>query len=233
MACDTDSVLTWGPGDLPVSRVYDDPYFSGLDGLAEKRHVFLQGNRLPQRWVGATGFAIGELGFGTGLAVLAAWALWQQLAAPGAVLRVTSFEIAPLPGPAIARALAPWPELAPLTARLLGVWRGAGRYDLGDLVLDLVPGDARQTVPKWDGRADAWFLDGFAPTRNPQMWEPDLLAAVHARTVPGGTFATYSAAGALRRNLAKLGYNVTKIQGFGPKRDMTVGVRPDMYQTGT
>ncbi len=124
----------------------------------------------------------------------------------------------------MARALAPWPELAPLAASLLAAWRtGAREIRLPGLCLRVVEGDARATVPAWTDAADAWFLDGFSPARNPEMWEPGLLAAVAARTAPGGTCATYSAAGAMRADLARAGFDVTRAPGFGAKRHMTRG----------
>lgn len=218
--------LDWRDGNLPVSRRYDDPFYGGADGLAEKRHVFLDGNDLGTRFAGARDFVLAELGFGTGLTVLAAWALWRARAHPGAVLRVTSFEQAPLPRQDLARALGRWPELARETAALVAVWTGAGRYRLEGLDLEIVSGDARDRVPGWDGIAQAWCLDGFAPSRNPQMWEPGLIAAVFARTAPGGTAATYSAAGTVRHRLAAAGFAVVRTPGHGRKRHMTRATRP-------
>ncbi|MCL5777417.1 tRNA (5-methylaminomethyl-2-thiouridine)(34)-methyltransferase MnmD [Limibaculum sp. FT325] len=222
--------LLWEPGprgEVPVSRRHGDPFYARTDGFAEARHVFLDGNRLPGRWHGGLrSFRIAELGFGTGLNVLAAWHLWRERAAPGAVLTVTSFELAPLAPADMARALAAFPELSDLAARLLAVWDGRGGvFDLGGLALEVVEGDARRTVPRWTGCADAWFLDGFAPSRNPQMWEPALLSAVAARMAPGATLATYSAAGAVRRALAAAGLVVGKRPGFGAKREMCIAAR--------
>lgn len=218
--------LIWRAGDLPFSARFGDPYFSAADGLAEARHVFLGGCGLPGGWAGLPAFRVAELGFGTGLGFLAARALWRQTRAPGAVLHVTSFELWPLPGADMLRALARWTELAPLAAELAAAWRPAGgRFDFGDTCLDLVVGDARETVPGWTGVADAWFLDGFAPRRNPEMWEPALIRAVFDRTAPGGRLATYSSAGAVRRALAASGFVVATCPGFGPKREMTVALR--------
>jgi tRNA U34 5-methylaminomethyl-2-thiouridine-forming methyltransferase MnmC len=217
--------LDWRDG-VPVSRRWGDPYYSLADGLAETRHVFLKGNRLPERFAGARGFRVAELGFGTGLGFLAAWALWRRLAAPGAVLRYTAFEIAPLPREDMARALSAWPGLAPLAAELLAARRGAGVTELPGARLEVIGGDARETLPRWQGSAEAWFLDGFAPARNPEMWEPALLAAVAARMTPGGTLATYTAAGAVRRALAAAGVEVARRPGFGVKRHMSVGHLP-------
>lgn len=219
--------LSWAEHDVPVSLRFADPYYSAADGLAEARHVFLAGNGLPAAWVGRPRFRIAELGFGTGLNVLAARQLWRETRAAGARLQVTSFELAPLGRAEIARALARWPGLASVAAELLDAWTPAGgRFDFGDTVLDVVTGDARETVPRWQGPADAWFLDGFAPARNPELWEPALLQAVHDRTAPGGSFATYTAAGAVRRALAAAGFEVARRPGFGPKRAMTAGHRP-------
>jgi tRNA U34 5-methylaminomethyl-2-thiouridine-forming methyltransferase MnmC len=226
---DTPPAILWRDGTLPISPAHDDPYYSALDGLAESRHVFLAGTALPERMAGAERFALAELGFGTGLNLLAAWRLWRGTARPGAVLDYTAFEIAPLSAGQMARALGRWPELAPLAGALIAAWPPPpdGRIALDGLRLELVRGDARQTVPRWPGAADAWFLDGFAPARNPEMWEPELLAAVFARTLPGGRAATYAAAGAVRRGLAAAGFEVTRAKGFGPKREMLAARRPD------
>ena len=221
---DADAKIRWEDGEVPVSSRFDDPYYSRGDGLAETRHVFLDGNRLAERFAGAQGFAIAELGFGTGLNCLAAAALWARRAAPGAVLRYTAFELYPLAAGEIARALAPWPELSALADALVAGWPGE-RIALPGVDLRIVPGDARETVSRWAGRADAWFLDGFAPARNPEMWERDLLRAVRDRTVPGGTFATYAAAGRVRRALQAAGFEVARLPGYGRKREMLAGRR--------
>ncbi|MEM7498926.1 MAG: tRNA (5-methylaminomethyl-2-thiouridine)(34)-methyltransferase MnmD [Pseudomonadota bacterium] len=227
-----------GPGPVPFSRRYDDPFYAPADGLAETRHVYLDGNDLPARWAeggAGEGFRLGELGFGAGLATLAAWSLWRKRAVPGAVLEHVSFEEAPLGRPALARALGPFPALRLEAAELLGAWPdtppsdGAIRLDLGDLRLEVRIGDARVRVPSFalEQRAvDAWFLDGFAPARNPEMWEPLLLAAVARATRPGGTVATYTAAGAVRRALGAAGFAMEKRPGYGRKRDMLAGRLP-------
>ena len=219
----TSAPLDWratAGGEVPVSTLFDDPYYSLQGGLDETRHVFLDGNGLPDRVTGP--FHIAELGFGTGLNLLTTWAVW-----PDSPLTFTSFEAHPLDPDDMARALAAFPVLAPLAARLLEVWQpGAGPVRLSDHVtLHVILGDARQTLPAWDGTADAWYLDGFAPARNPALWEPALLAQVHAHTAPGGTAATYSAAGHVRRGLADAGFTVTRLPGYGAKRHMTRAVR--------
>ncbi|MEM9045477.1 MAG: tRNA (5-methylaminomethyl-2-thiouridine)(34)-methyltransferase MnmD [Pseudomonadota bacterium] len=212
--------ITWRDG-VPISRRFDDPYYTLSDGLAETEHVFLAGNALSERWEGAREAHVAELGFGTGLNFLAAWRLWRRVATPGALLTFTSFERYPLTKEEMQRSLSNWPSL-PFEA-LLDCWPFEGCVNFGDCRLELVLGDARETLPTWQGRAEAWFLDGFAPARNPELWGADLLAQVAAHTSPGGTFATYTAAGHVRRALKEAGFNVRRIPGFAHKRHMSVG----------
>lgn len=218
---DQQAVVEWRDGGVPVSVRFDDPYFSLQDGLAETRHVFLAGNDLPGRF--RDGFHIAELGFGTGLNLLTAWQAWAGTGRAG-VLHFTSFEAFPMGAEDMARALAAFPALAAWRDRLLAAWHGPGRYDLGEVRLEVVGGDARQSLPGWTGRADAWFLDGFAPARNPELWEPELMRGIARHTAEGGTVASYSAAGHVRRALQEAGFDVTRAPGFGRKRHMTRGV---------
>jgi tRNA U34 5-methylaminomethyl-2-thiouridine-forming methyltransferase MnmC len=209
--------LDWQGGVVPVSRRFDDPYFSLADGLAETRHVFLAGNGLPGRF--RDGFAIAELGFGTGLNLLA-----TRLAAGGRALSYTSFEAFPMASADISRALDAFPEVRAVADDFLAHWAtGARRFTLDAITVDVVIGDARQTLPRWQGRADAWFLDGFSPAKNPELWSDTLMAEVAGHTAPGGTFATYTAAGHVRRSLAAVGFVVERLPGHGRKRHMTAG----------
>jgi len=211
--------LTWTATGTPVSARFGDPYFTDGAGLDEARHVFLAGNGLPERL--RDGFPVAELGFGTGLNLLALLSAWEG---PGRV-RFTSFEAFPLSADAMARALAPFD--LPLAAELVAAWAGsAGRvreFELAGAEVRVMVGDARATLPAWQGRAEAWFLDGFAPARNPELWEPALMAEVARHTAPGGTFATYTAAGAVRRALEAAGFAVERRAGFGHKRHMSAG----------
>lgn len=215
---DQRAELTWRDGGVPVSEQFDDPYFSLENGLEETRHVFLAGNELPARF--RPGFHIAELGFGTGLNLLTAWALWEQSGQPGA-LRFTTFEAFPMAPDDMARALAAFPSLAPWAERFLAVWTGTGAVALETLDFEMIEGDARATLPGWAGRADAWFLDGFSPAKNPELWGEDLLAEVARHTAPGGTAATYTAAGFVRRGLEAAGFAVERAPGYGRKRHMT------------
>ena len=127
---------------------------------------------------------------------------------------------------AMARALAGYPELDELAVPMVAAFEtGALDFEGDGLSLRVIHGDARQTLPAWSDQADAWFLDGFSPAKNPELWEPALLAAVAERTATGGTLATYSAAGAVRRALSDAGLTVERIPGFGRKRHMTVARR--------
>ena len=216
---DQTDQITWRDGGVPVSTLFDDPFFSLDDGVAETRHVFLDGNDLPGRF--RDGFNIAELGFGTGLNLLVAWQAWQRAGIDG-TLHFSSFEAFPMGAEDMARAHAAFPEFADLSRQLLAVWTPAGgSFDLPGLQVKVVIGDARGTVPAWAGKADAWFLDGFSPAKNPELWSPPLMEALARCTTPGGTAATYTAAGFVRRGLAEAGFQVTRVPGYGRKRHMT------------
>ena len=214
--------LRWEDG-VPVSTEFDDPYYSRVDGLSETRHVFLDGNDLPARWEGRDHFHIAELGFGTGLNFCAAWQAWEKSGATGQ-LAFTSFELHPLKSEAIREALALWPELQDYADRLTSAWKpDGGRMTFGSVSLNVITGDARQTLPHWTEKADAWFLDGFAPSRNPEMWEEGLLKAVARASAPDASFATYTVAGFVLRGLESAGFEIKKRSGFGRKREMLTG----------
>ncbi len=210
--------LEWLDGVIPVSRRFDDPYFSLAGGLAETRHVFLTGNGLPDRL--RPEFQIAELGFGTGLNLLA-----TCLLAPDMPLHYTTFEAYPITAEDMARSHAAFPEGAAVAAPLVEAWaKGQRRFSLGLIEVEVIEADARAALPLWQGKADAWYLDGFSPAKNPELWGEDLMAEVARHTIPGGTFATYTAAGHVRRALTAAGFTVTRAQGFGTKRHMSTGV---------
>jgi tRNA U34 5-methylaminomethyl-2-thiouridine-forming methyltransferase MnmC len=212
--------LEWREDVLPISTRFNDPYFSLANGLDETRHVFLGGNDLPARL--RPGFHIAELGFGTGLNLLATVLVAQT------PIRFTSFEAYPMTALDIARALRAFPEAEAVAGPFLHQWvQGARSFHLGPVAVEVVMGDARETLPQWQGRADAWFLDGFSPAKNPELWSPDLMAEVARHTKPGGTFATYTAAGFVRRGLQAAGFGVERRKGHGHKRHMTAGKLPE------
>lgn len=216
----TDRTL-WRDNGVPVSERFDDPYYSLDNGLAETRHVFLDGNDLPARF--RPGFHIAELGFGTGLNLIAARLAWMASGTPGR-LRFTSFEAFPMPPEDALRALSAFPDAANLaedTTELLADPHKPLIRD--DIEMHLITGDARKTLPAWKDQADAWFLDGFSPAKNPELWGADLMAEVARHTAPGGSFATYTAAGDVRRALVAAGFDVTRVPGYGRKRHMSTG----------
>lgn len=214
--------LEWRDGVVPVSTRFDDPYFSLDNGLAETQHVFLAGNDLPDRF--CDGFHVAELGFGTGLNFLTTWAAWRAAGVPG-LFHFTSFEAYPMASADMETALAAFPSLEGLALQLVAaINRGGDTFQFDDAVLSLVQGDARETLPDWSGSADAWYLDGFSPAKNPELWGADLMRHVAAHTKPQGTAATYTAAGFVRRGLEDAGFAVERIPGFGRKRHMTRAV---------
>jgi len=225
------SDLDWHDGD-PVSRRFGDRYFSRAGAVEETAHVFLQGNRLPERFAAmpaAGRFVVAETGFGTGLNFLCTWRLFERAAPDDAQLDFVSTERYPLTADDIATALVRWPELAPWRARLLAQYAalapGWHRFDFAPqrVRLTLLIGDARETLPALHGLVDAWFLDGFSPARNPQLWEPQLLRTIGRLSAAGASVATYTCAGAVRRGLSDAGFAVRKIAGFGSKREMLTG----------
>ncbi len=217
----------------PRSRLYGDIYFSTEDGLAESRAVFLQGCGLPDRWAGRSRFTVGELGFGTGLNILALLDLWRRARPSGGRLHIFSIEAHPLSAEAAAGVLGAWPELSDLTDLLISRWpgqaRGFHRVDLPELdaTLDLAVMEVGAALSAWTGQADAWFLDGFSPALNPQMWRAEVLELVAARTAPGGRLATFTVAGAVRRGLEAQGLIVAKRPGHGRKRERLEAWRED------
>lgn len=233
----------WLEDGTPFSRAFNDVYFSRDDGRAESRYVFLDHNRLAARWAALpdapdTLFVIHETGFGTGLNFLLAWELWERTAPAAARLVFRSLEAFPLEAGVLARALGRWPELGPRTHRLLAAWPPllpglhTLEFDGGRVTLQLYIGDVREALrqygaeahPELAAKADAWFLDGFAPARNPAMWEEPVMRAVAALSQPGTTLATFTVAAAVRAALSAHGFALERVPGFGRKRDMLTGV---------
>ena len=226
------SPILFDPDGPPRSRLYDDLYYSRDDGLAETRAVFLAGCGLPQRWQGRRRFTVAELGFGTGLNVLALLDLWRAARPAGGHLSIFSVEAHPIGAAEAAAALAAWPELADLAARMTARWPGRRpgfhRVDLPELAatLDVAVMPASDALAAWSGPADAWFLDGFAPAKNPAMWTDALMRQVAERSAPGALAATYTVAGQVRRALGLAGFTVERRPGFGRKRERLVATLP-------
>lgn len=228
-----NNTLIWQEGQ-PVSRHFGDVYFSKASGIDETRHVFLQHNHLPQRWeqLASPLFTIAETGFGTGLNFLCAWQLWQISAPDKARLHFISTEQYPLNHADMAQALSLWPELSEFSEQLLRQYRHLApgwrrmEFEQGRITLTLLIGDARQTLPQLNATVDAWFLDGFSPAKNPEMWQPEIFKEIRRLSKQGATFATFTSAGMVRRGLAEQGFVVEKVAGFGSKRDMLRGHMP-------
>lgn len=219
---DQTANLEWRDGRVPISVQFDDPYFSLDNGLAETRHVFIDGNDLPERL--CDGFHIAELGFGTGLNLLTTLLTWGRVRAEGR-FHFTSFEAFPMAANDLETALKAFPEAYEVAPDLIAAWaKGHTQFETDEMVVNVIIGDAREQLANWNGRADAWFLDGFSPAKNPELWEPSLMQAVADHTIPKGTIATYTAAGFVRRGLEDAGFTITRTPGFGRKRHMTRGV---------
>ncbi|WP_423807624.1 bifunctional tRNA (5-methylaminomethyl-2-thiouridine)(34)-methyltransferase MnmD/FAD-dependent 5-carboxymethylaminomethyl-2-thiouridine(34) oxidoreductase MnmC [Photobacterium damselae] len=235
-----NAVLDWNELGTPVSNDFDDVYFSNANGLEETRYVFLQQNGLPDRWndFSRRRFVVAETGFGTGLNFLA---LWQQFKAfraenPDATvkeLHFISFEKFPVTLDDLKKAHLSWPELSDLAQQLHAHYPPAvadcHRIILEDglITLDLWFGDIQDCMPQvWtgdEGIVDAWFLDGFAPSKNLAMWNLDVYKGMRNLARSGCTLATFTAAGFVRRELIEAGFEMKKAKGFGHKREMLTG----------
>lgn len=224
-----DPGLVWRDG-VPTSSRFDDVYFSRENGLAETAHVFLDGCRLPESWSETAGFTIAETGFGTGLNFLATWDLWRRHRPAGGVLHYLAVEGFPIAKSQLGDTLAAFPALATLATRLCDRYpdrptAGFHRiwFDDDRVCLTLAIGEVADVLAATEARVDAWFLDGFAPSRNPAMWRPKVLREVARLSVPGARLASFTAAGQVRRDLADVGFDIAKRPGFGRKRDCIAG----------
>lgn len=224
--------IRWQDDGSPESAAYGDVYYSRENGLEETRYVFLHHNGLPERFLNCAQFTIAETGFGTGLNFLASWQAFVANAPPDAILHYISVEKHPLRHADLERALSAWPELRPFTMELLAAYPmptpGMHRLLLagGRVRLTLLYGDADPMLQDATFRADAWYLDGFAPACNPQMWQEALIARLPALSAPSATCATFTAAGQVKRALTQAGFAVEKVRGYGHKRDMLRGTLP-------
>ncbi len=216
----------------PYSPDYDDIYHSESGALEQARHVFIKGNELPARWRGRESFVIVETGFGLGLNFLAAWQAWADDPERCSRLSFVSFEQRPFVAADLAQAHRRWPQLAALAGALQAQWpvlaAGAHRLDFaaGRVSLTLFLGDATRLLPQLMTRADACFLDGFAPAKNPELWSAKFLSALTRLASPGATLATWSVAGDVREALAAAGWKLERRPGFGHKREMLCGTLP-------
>ncbi|USE33891.1 bifunctional tRNA (5-methylaminomethyl-2-thiouridine)(34)-methyltransferase MnmD/FAD-dependent 5-carboxymethylaminomethyl-2-thiouridine(34) oxidoreductase MnmC [Endozoicomonas sp. SCSIO W0465] len=233
--CQTSTADILWENDLPISTRFNDVYFSRASGIAESRHVFLEHNHLPRRFrelKPGTTFTIGETGFGTGLNFLCAWQLFLDNAPDNSSLLFISTEKYPLRQDDLKKALNGFEELKPLASKLISAYQfSEGKIDLRfsdstsgtHVSLHILIGDVLDTLPHINKKIDAWFLDGFAPAKNPDMWQPQLFHTLKAKSRDGATYATFTAARMVRDGLMEAGFSVTKQPGFGRKRDMIAG----------
>ncbi len=228
----THAQLDWDDQGRPHSRVFDDVYFSDQSGLEETRYVFLEQNRLQERFAALSAggrLVIGETGFGTGLNFLCAWQLFEQHAVAGARLHFVSVEKYPLSHADLQRALALWPELQPLAEQLLAqyiaIHQGFQRLilDNGRVTLTLLIGDVLEQLPQLDAQVDAWFLDGFAPAKNPEMWTAELFSELARLAAPGSTISTFTSTGWVRRLINAAGFKMKRTPGIGHKWEILRG----------
>ena len=234
--------IDWSNG-APRCRRFGDVYFCSENGLEEARYVFIGQNRLRERFSllpAASSFVIAETGFGTGLNFLAAWQAWNETATPRhGCLHFVSAERHPLTPEDLARALTMWPELKVYADQLLEQYpapiTGTHRLVLagGHVRLTLFFGDVADAWRELDFQADAWFLDGFAPAKNPGMWTSEVIDAMPGHSKPGATIATFTSVGEVRRRLIAAGFAMRKAPGFGQKWDMLTGTLGDATSPGT
>lgn len=224
--------LDWDDKGQPLSAEFGDVYFSRENGLAETEHVFLAGNRLAERFAALPEgghFVIGETGFGTGLNFLCAWQLFCQCAPSTTRLHFISVEKYPLTYADLERALKLWPSLTPEAQALLQQYVGIGPgfqslvFEQGRIRLTLLVGDVLEQLPQLEAEVDAWFLDGFAPAKNPDMWTPALFSELARLSAPTATLGTFTSAGFVRRGLSEFGFDMRRVPGYGHKREILRG----------
>lgn len=222
------ALLQWDNGGNLYNQVFQDCYFSKEDGLKESRYVFLEGNNLPEAWQGKEQFCIGECGFGTGLNLLALWELLSTCKNRPQRLIYYTFDGYPLLLEELKKAHSFWQELKQYAQKLHQFYppnpkEGLYEFDFSSLHVKLIIGMAPDAICQFDSKIDAWFLDGFAPSKNPQMWSSRVFEAIAKCSKKGTTFATFTAATKVRRGLEKVGFSVQKRKGFGKKREMAYG----------
>ncbi|MHB1437949.1 MAG: tRNA (5-methylaminomethyl-2-thiouridine)(34)-methyltransferase MnmD, partial [Thiobacillus sp.] len=209
---------------VPYSAAYGDIYHSADGGAGQARHVFLHGCDLPHRWAGRGSFVVLETGFGTGLNFLTTWAAWRDDPQRPARLHFLSVEKHPFCADDLARLHALWPEFSALSDEILANWPtltpGFHRIALdgGRVQLTLMLGDAHDCLPQVQAGVDAFYLDGFAPDCNADLWQPRLFDALAKLARPGAVAASYTVAAVVRQGLTQAGFACEKRAGFGRKR---------------
>jgi len=228
--------LEWSENNQPISKVFNDIYYATEDGLAESRYVYLEQNELPKAWLEKTSFTLGELGFGTGLNFFATTKSFLESSQRDSDLYYISCEKFPLSKVDLERALKHWKEFDDLILNFISLYepqkQGWQKIDLceGKIHLHLFIGDVQQFFLSFKEQMnleiDAWYFDGFAPRKNPEMWDLSVFKEAASLTRKGGSFSSFAVAGFVRRNLEAAGFRVEKMPGFGRKREMIRGILP-------
>ncbi|MDP0587921.1 MAG: bifunctional tRNA (5-methylaminomethyl-2-thiouridine)(34)-methyltransferase MnmD/FAD-dependent 5-carboxymethylaminomethyl-2-thiouridine(34) oxidoreductase MnmC [Candidatus Endonucleobacter bathymodioli] len=237
--------LTWDDNGQPISPRFNDVYFSKISGIDETRYVFLEQNKLSARFSQLSAdqhnnrFIIGETGFGTGLNFLCTWQLFEQTASKNSQLHFFSTEKYPLHISDLSKALSLWPELSEYADLLIQSYLPTSNgfhhlcFSEGRVRLTLLVGDVLDTLPLIEAKVDAWFLDGFAPSKNPDMWQPNLFKVMSEKSNLHATYATYTVARMVRDGLTSAGFSVIKAPGFGSKRNMIYGCLSQPFKQPT
>ena len=239
--------VTWRNG-VPFSADFDDLYYSAEDGQAESIFVFLEGTDAIKTAAGRDKFVIGETGFGTGLNFLTTWQAWRA-EKPKARLFFISAEAIPMCAADLEQAHKAFPKLDELSEQLRAAWPPASNgfhyrsFDAGQVSLLLMFGDAETVFSQLNAKIDAWYLDGFAPAKNPTIWSEAIFKRMAQLSNPGAAIATFTAAGSVRRRLEAQEFTMRKTQGFGKKKERLIGsfqpnehallTRPDAVQMPT
>ena len=214
--------LDWSRPGTPAATDFGDIYFSVDGGLAETEAVFLKACGLPEGWQNRRRFIIGELGFGSGLNFLAAWRLWEETKPKNGRFHFVSIEKFPFDAEQLTQALSAWPELEKYSAELIAAWpgrvKGFHRLHFGDVTLTLIHDDIANALDELDTKIDAWFLDGFSPAKNPDMWSSEIMIKLAKVSAPGARLGTFTVAGAVRQALSDAGFIAEKKEGFSRKR---------------
>ncbi len=228
-----NATIAWDDADHPVSSVFDDVYFSRENGLNETQYVFLEQNELPLRFSNLKphqSFTVAETGFGSGLNFLATWRLFRQFSPTESCLHFVSVEKFPLISSDLKKVHQLWPELKEYADQLLFSYSKLLHqrfhylvFDQGRVRLTLIFDDVCHAISELSGTIDAWFLDGFSPSKNPDMWTPELFKSMSYLSCPYTTYSTFTASGIVKRGLAKAGFSVRLIKGYGSKRHMIKG----------
>ena len=214
--------LDWSRPGTPAATDFGDIYFSVDGGLEEAETVFLKACGLPAAWQNRRRFVIGELGFGSGLNFLAAWRMWDSTKPNAGRLHFISIEKYPFDAQQLKRALSAWPELETYSSQLIENWpsrvKGFHRLHFGDVTLTLIHDDISNALDELDAKIDAWFLDGFSPAKNPDMWSAEIMQKLAKLSAAGASLGTFTVAGHVRQGLTEAGFQVEKNEGFGRKR---------------